>query len=580
MRAHSILTLGLTTSLILILGACAGSGGGSDEGGGESHQIVVAGFIVEPGDPPATNSRDVLLSIAVENAQEMRFRNELSPSFEGIPWHAVESDFPWSLSEGDGEKTVFAEFRNGSGGYAEASDNIVLSTQGPTVVEFAVAGDALYTNTRSVSVSMVAPNAATIRLGNESAGGSIEWEDSALPAENPRSWTLTPGDGTKRVYGEFSDALGNTTTVSDQIVLDTVPPTISNFRINRDPRSLDNPPYINDRDVWLRSSASGATQMRVKEGTAAWPGNPESGWVAFSDSVAFTLSAGDGEKRVDAQYRDAAENVASASDTITLDTTPPTGYLTLRDVSSSLYSYTDKRIVTLDLTVSGDYRPLKYTAWYRYANDMRWQTYVPSSGPEIETELSPIAGTKTVQIQVQDDALNVATFTDTINYSPTFASIDSYDVYEASWTDDFGQSVILAGADSGSRRDDLPQGTIVVFKTNYTPPGGSVNRGKLEVTGRWDGNDFFNHIRMRMTLYRGHTNPPQAVDTHELYFRGDPSHPYCYDLDTNTEYSDCWDWKDFPAADLCWTVGNYYDGVYRNFSPVNGAEFVIYRPGN
>ena len=67
-------------------------------------------------------------------------------------------------------------------------------------------------------------------------------------------------------------------------------------------------------------AGSGAAQMQFSNDNAAW-----SGWETAAGTRAWTLSAGDGEKTVYAQYKDAAGNVSAAviSDSITLDTTAP-----------------------------------------------------------------------------------------------------------------------------------------------------------------------------------------------------------------------------------------------------------------
>ena len=67
----------------------------------------------------------------------------------------------------------------------------------------------------------------------------------------------------------------------------------------------------------IDSEATGVAEMRFHDGTN-W-----TEWQPYSAHVALTLPAGDGERSVGAQYRDASGEVISFSDDIVVDTTPP-----------------------------------------------------------------------------------------------------------------------------------------------------------------------------------------------------------------------------------------------------------------
>jgi trimeric autotransporter adhesin len=77
--------------------------------------------------------------------------------------------------------------------------------------------------------------------------------------------------------------------------------------------------YATSTAVSIASSVSGVTEMRFRNGSGSW-----STWQPYAASTAWTLSAGDGAKTVEAQYRDADGNVLDLSAGITLDSTPPT----------------------------------------------------------------------------------------------------------------------------------------------------------------------------------------------------------------------------------------------------------------
>jgi hypothetical protein len=137
------------------------------------------------------------------------------------------------------------------------------------------------------------------------------WE----PYATSKSWTLTSGDGTKTVYVKFKDSAGNTSVYSDNIILDTTPPTGS-IVINGDNM------YTNSIYVILTLSASdanGVSQMCFSDNGITW-----TDWEPYATSKPWTLPSGDGTKTVYVRFKDSAGNVSTYSDTIILDTTPPT----------------------------------------------------------------------------------------------------------------------------------------------------------------------------------------------------------------------------------------------------------------
>jgi uncharacterized delta-60 repeat protein len=79
---------------------------------------------------------------------------------------------------------------------------------------------AAYTTTTSVTLSLYASDAgtgvATMRFSNDGTGWT-SWEAYATT----RIWTLLPGNGLKKVFVQYKDQMGNTSTCADTIVLGT-----------------------------------------------------------------------------------------------------------------------------------------------------------------------------------------------------------------------------------------------------------------------------------------------------------------------------------------------------------------------
>jgi uncharacterized membrane protein len=148
---------------------------------------------------------------------EMRFSNDDST------WSAWEPYAPttsWSLSAGDGAKTVYAQFRDGAGNASISySDGITLDTTAPTGT-IVIDGGAASTTTTSVSLALNADDSvgsglAEMRFSNDDTTWSA-WEAYAAN----KGWSLSAGEGAKTVYVQFRDVLGNTSgSFSDGITL-------------------------------------------------------------------------------------------------------------------------------------------------------------------------------------------------------------------------------------------------------------------------------------------------------------------------------------------------------------------------
>ena len=129
-------------------------------------------------------------------------------------------------------------------------------------------------------------------------------------------------DGAHTVSYYSTDLAGNTEAIKSMTVrIDTTPPA-GGFLLDGGATSTTSTAVGADSSA---TDAHGPLEMRFStDGGATW-----SAWVSYAATTPLTLPAGDGAKTVQAQYRDAAGNVATLSATIELtstpsDTTPPT----------------------------------------------------------------------------------------------------------------------------------------------------------------------------------------------------------------------------------------------------------------
>jgi hypothetical protein len=265
--------------------------------------LACAGISIDGGAAYAA-SREVTLTLVAPGATRMRFSNDGATWSEWEPFAARKS---WTLTDGDGEKTVYVRFADAAGNRVGVDDGIILDTTAPTGVGISINGGAAYATSREVTLTLAATGAARMRFSDDGATWG-EWE----PFAARKSWTLTDGDGEKTVFVQFADAAGNRVGVDDSIVLDTTAPSGS-------VRIAGGAVAVNRRAVVLDAAATGAARMRFSNNGTTW-----SAWEPYAARKRWTLTAGDGEKTVYVQFADEAGNTSRADDGIILDTRKPT----------------------------------------------------------------------------------------------------------------------------------------------------------------------------------------------------------------------------------------------------------------
>ena len=215
----------------------------------------------------------------------------------------------WIIDSGD-DVTEFDETNNVA--YKDSYKLLVDGTKPSATIS--INSGATYTNTRSVTLSLNYSDSGSgvDKCRYKNSGGSWTSWQTCTPT---KSWNLSTGDGTKRVYYEVKDNVGNVRQVSDTIILDTTDPSAS-ISIN------SGATCTNTRSVTLSltysDSGSGVDKCRYKNSGGSW-----SSWQTCTPTKAWTLTSGDGTKTVYYQVRDRAGNIRQVYDSIRLDTTPP-----------------------------------------------------------------------------------------------------------------------------------------------------------------------------------------------------------------------------------------------------------------
>jgi hypothetical protein len=162
-----------------------------------------------------TTDPSVTLDLSASDAQtgvwRMRFQDY---GGSWTSWTDYASTYPWTLPEGDGPKTVYAEFKNHAGAVSQCSDSITLDRGDPQSTA-SVSQEYWTTSSSPVPVNWTASDSwsgvDSVNLYVRKEGGS--WADSGLSPQSGTSGTFNywPSSGEGRYYFQTSatDGAGN-----------------------------------------------------------------------------------------------------------------------------------------------------------------------------------------------------------------------------------------------------------------------------------------------------------------------------------------------------------------------------------
>jgi hypothetical protein len=227
------------------------------------------GILINNGDS-YTWTVNVTLTLSVLHSADVEMIISNDPNFSEATWEPFASSKTWTLIQGDGEKTVYAKFRDVVGNETSpVSDSIILDSISPAGLIIINTGDE-YTNQLSVTLTLSASFKPVVQKDPAKVVGRLSSEEMLISNRpdlsgamwqayaSPIDWTLEAGDGVKMVYVKFRDKAGNESHVaSDSIILDTTPPSSPSLVIN------DDDLYTTDLSVVLTLSAIDADFMLI-----------------------------------------------------------------------------------------------------------------------------------------------------------------------------------------------------------------------------------------------------------------------------------------------------------------------------
>lgn len=304
----------------------------------------------------AAYATDLSVSLVLSASDFPSGMSQMQFSNDGVTWSAPEPygtvKAGWTLSAGDGPKTVYVRYRDISGNWsAPVSDTVTLDTSAPTGT-VSIEGGAEYTSSTSVVLTLSSADAAEMRLQND-GGAWTAWEAYAVT----RSWALPAGDGAKTVCVEFRDAAGNVSLgeISDAITLDTTGPAASVAD-----EGLYTPSTSELKAAISASDAeSGVASYQYAVGTTAG-GTDVVGWTGSSSAeiTAGGLSLSPGVTYyISARAQNGASVWSDAADSDGIEVVAPTGTVAQ---AKALDSAGDKKVALLGKFVTARFADCLY----------------------------------------------------------------------------------------------------------------------------------------------------------------------------------------------------------------------------
>jgi N-acetylneuraminic acid mutarotase len=351
-----------------------------------------------------TNSHSVTLSLEAVDINDPVEAIRMSFSGDGItwdPWIPYVTTMPWVLPDGDGTRSACVRTKDAAGNISPTYTAwIEVDTVQPSVNSLSVNGGSPLTNSRNVNLTLTAsdPGHGTSWVQMSFSNDGATWS-AWVPFAASSAWETSAGDGSKSVSARVRDGAGNVSgVVSSSIELDTTPPNLLSIVINGGALYTPHPGLDLTISATDPGHGTAGLQMSFSDG-GTW-----TDWEAYSTTAAWALTSPDGVKTIQARFRDLAGNVSPpVSDTIALDTTPPTGSVRV-ETASGASPNSGRRAINLILSATdavsgvdsmriGNQPDLSSAAWQPYAESASWD--LPSGG--------------TVYVQFRDRVGNVST---------------------------------------------------------------------------------------------------------------------------------------------------------------------------
>ncbi|PWJ41991.1 hypothetical protein [Sediminitomix flava] len=344
-----------------------------------------------------SKSNTVKLSLKADGATEVQLRGS-------DEWFPLQKEMEWELSKGDGQKVVYARFRDDAGNVSKAAKSfIIVDTTPPKFGKVVIAKNKRYiTNYAHHSIELFVQGASHMMVSNFSDFRNGRWQPYTTTIAN---WSFPPGDGVKHLYAKFKDEANNISKVySDSIILDSTPPKNPFVEVVHEGIAYDK-----SNDVKFLMSDTRKVPLAIKADDAKFMMISNVGnfygasWQLYKTSVDSWQLEGehDGVRQVYVRFRDKAGNISeTAFDRVVIDNTPPVDARMVID-GNNVYTINKEKKTQLKLFARGADQMM--ISNFPTFDNAKWETY----GQLKDWTLDGQDGVKSVFVKYKDFAGNV-----------------------------------------------------------------------------------------------------------------------------------------------------------------------------
>ncbi|MDZ7606698.1 MAG: hypothetical protein U5K79_14165 [Cyclobacteriaceae bacterium] len=260
----------------------------------------------------------VTLTSEVIDAYEAQYSN-MPFNTRNVAWEKYNPQrAEWMILPGDGEKAIYARFRDMAGNTTESVVTKVTLDMTPPKGQLIVNAGKKVTNDAAGMVKLQLTYDADV-VGMQLINVPDFTTSDVVPATKTiESYALdVKEDGLKTIFARLQDKAGNFSKVfTATIMLDRVPPANCEIVINNNEAFITNP----SKKVAISLRGEGASHIMIsnKEDFAG------AAWMPFKTVIPWTLEGPEGTHYVHAKFRDEAGNESSAvSKMVKSDFSPP-----------------------------------------------------------------------------------------------------------------------------------------------------------------------------------------------------------------------------------------------------------------
>ncbi len=240
-------------------------------------------------------------------------------------WETISQNKPWTieLRSGDGEKTVYARFKDAAGNISDVQSKIItLDTKPPANEEILINTGEKYIKNPNVKLKVKADGANIVRIVDRNGGNNYDFEpekDGFMTID----WKFDTLQGKKIVKAYFMDAAQNKTNngVEASIIYDTHGPATPKLMINEGSKYSNDPNGLVSLQIYPREKESNLT-MSISN-SESFKNASEQNFTATVEDWKIDNQE-DGLKYVYLRLIDEAGNYSEiVSASISLDRKPP-----------------------------------------------------------------------------------------------------------------------------------------------------------------------------------------------------------------------------------------------------------------